>query len=145
MMTCYAGGPFAVAAGQPHTFSKATVIGATGPVGYLWSFGDGTYDSTLNPTHVYAKAGTYHPKLLVMDRTGIVVSNKATATVTAVTTVPLAPTNLTAASVPDGVSLGWGASAGATSYTIYRSTTDGNTGLVAMVTGITGTTYVDKS
>ena len=43
--------------GEVTYFTNTTVV--TGPVTYLWAFGDG-YTSTLeNPTHTYADAGTY--------------------------------------------------------------------------------------
>jgi gliding motility-associated-like protein len=50
--------------GQAVVFSDSSV--AVGP-SYLWSFGDGTHDTALDPTHVYANSGTYHVTLVVTD------------------------------------------------------------------------------
>jgi uncharacterized repeat protein (TIGR01451 family) len=43
------------------TFTSTT----TGASGYLWSFGDGTTDTTGSPTHVYTQAGVYTVSLTV--------------------------------------------------------------------------------
>jgi PKD repeat protein len=37
------------------------------PVTYSWDFGDGTKDTTQNPKHTYAKAGSYTVTLTVTD------------------------------------------------------------------------------
>lgn len=36
----------------------------------MWSFGDGTTSTQVSPTHTYAKNGTYHVSLQVIDSTG---------------------------------------------------------------------------
>ncbi len=49
----------------------ADVEGGKAPLTYVWKFGDGTPDSNeANPTHVYAKAGTYRADLEVKDSSG---------------------------------------------------------------------------
>jgi len=40
------------------------------PIDYLWSWGDGTYDSTAYPSHTYDSAGTYNICLSITDFTG---------------------------------------------------------------------------
>ncbi len=48
------------AAGQTVTFSGLTTVSRKPVVNYLWEFGDGTTGSGPNPTHAYAKPGTYN-------------------------------------------------------------------------------------
>jgi hypothetical protein len=45
---------------------------ATGypPIDYLWSWGDGTFDSTAYPSHTYSTAGTYTICLSITDSLG---------------------------------------------------------------------------
>ncbi|WFN35412.1 PKD domain-containing protein [Methanogenium sp. S4BF] len=47
----------------------STVTGTT-PFTYLWSFGDGTTSSDLNPLHTYTDAGTYDVNLTVTNGYG---------------------------------------------------------------------------
>ena len=54
-----------------------------------------------------------------------------------------APTGLTATAGNAQVSLSWTASAGATSYNIYRGTTAGGESGTAVATGVTATSYTD--
>jgi PKD repeat protein len=52
----------------PVNFSSAGSADADGSItSYSWSFGDGTFSSEANPTHVYASAGTYSAILTVTD------------------------------------------------------------------------------
>jgi PKD repeat protein len=49
----------------------ADVEGGKPPLKYVWTFGDGTADSSEpNPTHVYDKAGYYQAELIVTDSVG---------------------------------------------------------------------------
>src|SRR5579862_321729 len=57
---------------------------------------------------------------------------------------PGAPTNLAAVPYSSDVSLAWSPSSGATSYTAYRSTTNGS-GYSAIKSGLTTTSYSDSS
>lgn len=54
--------PNNVCAGSTIYFTNTTT--STGPVMYSWSFGDGTYSTATNPTHIYTAPGTY-PVMLV--------------------------------------------------------------------------------
>jgi len=56
---------------------------------------------------------------------------------------PAAPTGLAASAGNAQISLSWTASAGATSYNVYRGTTAGGESATPIYTGITGTTKVD--
>jgi endoglucanase len=69
-------------------------------------------------------------------------SNQASATPQAPVTVPAAPTNLTATAGNAQISLTWTASAGATSYTVKRSTTSGSS-YSDVATGVISTSYTN--
>ena len=56
-----------------------------------------------------------------------------------------APTALTATGGNSQVTLGWTASAGATSYNVYRGTTSGGESTTPIATGVTGTSYADTA
>ena len=58
--------------------------------------------------------------------------------------LPAAPTNVSATPAVSQVTLNWQASAGATSYSIYRGTAPGGEGGTAYVSGVTATQYIDK-
>jgi predicted phage tail protein len=59
------------------------------------------------------------------------------------TTVPAAPTGLSATAGTGQVSLSWGASAGASTYDVYRGTTSGGESTTPVATGLTGSSYAD--
>ena len=59
--------------------------------------------------------------------------------------VPSAPANLVAAASGTGIGLSWTATAGATSYNVYRGTSKGGEGTAPYATGITTTSYTDSS
>ena len=49
----------------------ATAVDPEGePVVYLWDFGDGSFSSTQNPTHVYRSVGRFQATLVVSDARG---------------------------------------------------------------------------
>lgn len=58
---------------------------------------------------------------------------------------PAAPAGLTATAGPGQVALTWQASAGASSYNVYRSTASGQEGAVPYRTGITPTSFTDTT
>lgn len=61
--------------------------------------------------------------------------------------LPSAPSSLTATkgSLTTGVSLTWSSSTGATSYEVYRSTSNSSSSSALIAEGLTGTTYLDSS
>ena len=69
-------------------------------------------------------------------------SNQASATPTAGTMVPPAPTNLTATAGNAQVALAWTASSGATSYTVLRATVSGGP-YTSVATGLTTTSFTN--
>ncbi|MEX0677393.1 MAG: Calx-beta domain-containing protein, partial [Pirellulales bacterium] len=58
--------------------------------------------------------------------------------------VPAAPTNLAAVAGFGSVALTWQASAGATSYRVYRGTSSNGEGTTPVATGVVGTQFVDQ-
>ena len=57
------------------------------PTSWNWSFGDGTYNNSQNPTHLYSDAGTYTVNLTATNAAG---SGSSEQTVTATPTAPVA-------------------------------------------------------
>lgn len=53
--------------GQPSTFQDQT---SGVPIGWFWDLGDGTLDSTQNPTHVYQTVDTFDVTLIVFSGVG---------------------------------------------------------------------------
>jgi len=87
---------------------------------------------------------TYYFKVAAVNSAGVsTLSSEVSATPKSGTTVPATPTGLTATAGDAQVALSWGASSGATSYNLYRSTTVGGEGSTPVVTGITGTSYIN--
>lgn len=74
-------------------------------------------------------------------------SNEASATATppVSSTKPDAPTGLAAEGATLENRLKWNAAAGATTYSVFRSTAAGGQGATALASGIGGLTYTDKS
>jgi len=89
-------------------------------------------------------AATTTYTLTVTNSANASVSQTATVTVTALA-VPGQPTGLTAIGGNASVSLSWTASAGASTYNVYRSTTPGGEGTTAFITGVTTTSYTDNA
>lgn len=89
-----------------------------------------------------ANGTTYYYKVAAVNSSGTsALSNEASATPQ--TSVPMAPTGLTATGSNASVSLNWNTSSGATSYKLYRSTTAGGEGSTAYVSNIATTSYTD--
>ncbi|HEV2519863.1 MAG TPA: PKD domain-containing protein [Thermoplasmata archaeon] len=59
----------APAASTP-TYFAAGVSGGTAPFTFAWAFGDGSTSTASDPSHVYAKTGTFLATLKVTDGTG---------------------------------------------------------------------------
>jgi len=86
---------------------------------------------------------TYYYKVAAVNIFGASpLSNEAKATPTG-PVAPPAPANLSAAPGDQKVVLAWAASAGATSYNLYRGTSPGGQGTTPMRTGITALTVSD--
>ncbi|MCK9630055.1 MAG: PKD domain-containing protein [Methanoregula sp.] len=49
---------------------------ANGPTSWVWSFGDGDYDSAQNPTHTYTRNGTYTVTLTATNSKGSSTASK---------------------------------------------------------------------
>lgn len=63
-----AGGPYSGYAGQPVRFNAtASYDPDDDPITYAWDFGDAGTGDGPTPTHVYATAGTYRPRVTVSD------------------------------------------------------------------------------
>ena len=48
--------------GNDMVFTNQTIV-SSGNVNYYWTFGDGYYDSSVNPNHLYSSDGTYNVRL----------------------------------------------------------------------------------
>ncbi len=82
---------------------------------------------------------TYYYKVAAVNANGAsLMSNEALATLP-----PLAPANLSATGGSGSVSLSWTASAGATSYNVYRGTSSGSESAIA--SGIAAPSYLDTA
>jgi len=76
-------GPYTGTTGSAITFNSEGSNDPDGTiVSYLWDFGDGTTDTSANPTHAYSKAGTYTVKLTIIDDKGGSSTESTIATVT---------------------------------------------------------------
>lgn len=53
-----------------HNYFAINMASGSGPLTYLWNWGDGTYDSIPYPNHTYATAGLYTICLSVTDSLG---------------------------------------------------------------------------
>ncbi len=54
--------------GETTSFTNATI--SSGETTYSWDFGDGTYSSEENPTHIFSAAGTYQVSLVATNAEG---------------------------------------------------------------------------
>ena len=135
-ITSFTANPTAVTAGASSSltgvFSSGTGVITPGNV----SVTSGTTVS-VSPTDTT----TY--TLTVTNAAGATTSKTATVGVNPV--VPAMPSNLTATAGNASVVLSWTASAGATSYNVYRGTTAGGESTTALATGITTTTHTDTT
>jgi fibronectin type 3 domain-containing protein len=109
--------------------------GQTNPYSYTWTPVSGT------PT------GVYTVELGVFDSSWMTnyYWNSSAATITVITSVqpPPAPTGLSAVAGNAQISLNWSASAGATSYNVYRGTSPGAEGTNPIKSGLTSTAFND--
>jgi hypothetical protein len=84
------------------TVTFASTISGQEPVGYLWSFGDGTISTLANPVHIYPGRGTYTATLEVSNCDGQG-SDSWTGAVALVPEVSVFPLSLEAALYPGDV------------------------------------------
>lgn len=77
---------------QPVYFTDSSI--GTPPLGYRWSFGDGTTSTEKSPVHVYKAAGTYLTSLIVNTESGCV-DTFSLPTLLAVYALPVAGFNVT--------------------------------------------------
>src|SRR5262249_52407505 len=99
----------------------------------------GITSTTFTNTGLTTRATYYYTVASVNSAGTSGASNEASATPQ--TAVPSAPTGLAATAGNAQVALTWNASASATSYNLYRSTSAGGEGTTPIVTGITTTSY----
>src|SRR5260370_20784646 len=126
-----AGGPYQGIVAQAVQFDGS---GSTDPekdiATYAWDFGDGTMGSGVNPTHMYAAAGTFIVKLTVTDTGGLSNTPQTTANIYAAATptiikftaprpVPLSAGGSAAASSSPGATANRSPSATTVSRTPY--------------------------
>lgn len=85
--------------------------GSTGPntlVSWAWSFGDGSFGSGDQTTHVYSTPGTYTASLVVTDILGLTSLPRNVSIVVSAPALPAAPTNLNATVLSrSSIRLGW--------------------------------------
>ncbi len=107
----------------------------------------GTYTNTFTTTGPsYVDSGltngtTYYYVVAASNATSGTGVDSAEVSATPVTTVSVAPLNLTATAGNAQVVLNWSASSGATSYTIKRGTANGGPYSTTVASGVTSTTY----
>jgi hypothetical protein len=133
-----------VTVGQTATFT--VVASGTAPLSYQWSKNGteinlATSASYTIPTAVIGDNGAQF-SATVSNSIGHVTSSAATLTVNPTPTVPPAPTGLTATAGDAQISLTWNVSTGATSYRIWRSTTNGGP-YTQLAASPTNTSYTD--
>ncbi|MFJ9690782.1 collagenase [Kitasatospora sp. NPDC101183] len=144
---CYAQGPTAL---FDTSVSGATVSVKdrsvqTGPgriTSWHWTFGDGTSSDEQNPSHTYAKAGSYTVALTAKDDSGRIATTPTTVTVTAgPATLPACTELRTDAMGRNCSRAGRAATAGNTDY-LYVYLPAGTTTLKVTTSGGTGTAHL---
>ena len=81
---CNAGGPYTGTVGVPVVFnaSGSSTPAGSGPLSYVWNFGDGTFGTGVSPSHTYAAPGTYKVVLTVTNACGTSCTCKTTVVIT---------------------------------------------------------------
>lgn len=111
------------------TVNGVLTVNGSNNGGSLWLEGTSTITVTNGFIVVAEQAGAYD-KIDAID-------------ITPVVTAPAAPTGLAATAGNAQVALNWTASAGATSYTVYRGTVSG--GEAVLQSNVAGTTFADTT
>ena len=131
------------------TLTWPSAAGATSyAVGRGTSSG-GPYTNIANPvgpSYVDSSLtnGTTYYYVVASTVGGLTGSNSAQANATPISTVPVAPANLTASGSSGAITLHWTASAGAAGYTMLRAVSTGGP-YSALSPGVTGTSGTDTS
>jgi fibronectin type 3 domain-containing protein/beta-glucanase (GH16 family) len=118
---------------------RSTVAGGEGTTPYYTGISTTAYTNTglTNGT-------TYYYMVAAVNSTGTSAqSGQVSATPAASGSAPAAPASLTATAGSALVMLNWGASTGATTYNLYRSTVGGGEGTTPFYTGISTTSYTN--
>ena len=126
-------------AGAPgYNIYRSTTQGGEGSTAYKTGLTSTSFTDTglTNGT-------TYYYQVTAVNSAGESGKSSEVSATPASTSVPASPTNLTATAGNAQVALTWTASSGATSYNIYRSTTQGGEGSTAYKTGLTSTSFAD--
>ena len=116
---------------------RATTAGGEGSTPVVTGISGTSYTNTglVNGT-------TYFFKVAAVNGAGTSAqSSEASATPVNIVVLPPTPAGLAATAGDAQVALSWGASPGAASYSLYRSTTAGGEGTTPVATGITGLSY----
>ncbi|GLW67751.1 protease [Kitasatospora phosalacinea] len=147
---CFATGPTALfdqaVNGATVTLTDRSVV-TNSPAqitAWHWTFGDGSSSDERNPSHTYAKAGTYTVALTVTDATGRTTATPASVTTTVDGTGPALPTctdQRTDAMGRNCQRTGRARTAGDVDY-LYVYLPAGTTTLKVTTSGGTGTAYL---
>ena len=71
-----------VCLGNATSFTDSSLfIGIDSIINWKWIFGDGTTSSKHNPSHTYAKGGSYNSELVITNKSGLIDSTFRTVTV----------------------------------------------------------------
>jgi fibronectin type 3 domain-containing protein len=147
VITIYPPGNLTATAGAGNvTLNWSAVSGASSYAVYRGIVSNGPYslitssDTATSFLNTGLTNGTVYYYVVAAIANGILSANS-----TQVSAMPLAlPGNLTATAGNGNVTLAWSVAAGASNYTIQRSTTSGS-GYTTLATGVTATTFKDTS
>jgi large repetitive protein len=126
------------------SFTPYQITGSQNPT----SFGATGLPAGLSPnaagliTGTPTTAGTSSVTITASNSSG---PGSATLIITINPAAPQAPANLTAVAGTGQVTLNWAASAGATTYSVFRGTTSGGEGATALMANLTATSFTDTA
>lgn len=67
LVAAFTDSPSIICQGNPISFTNNTSVLSTPPLSYLWNFGDGYKDNSINPAHTYINSGTYSVMLVASN------------------------------------------------------------------------------